>query len=172
MLRKQRLEILSKLAQQQPARPTATPAPVVKSPAASTLMPTLTAGWSNRTNFVNSLVSKIDTAIGNGTKGKYNFEKLFNNSFPPGVDSEFTSPVKDMISFGRKLFAQLLNNKNPFKVALSNAEIRQRLAGIQAAPELSVFNQINAAGPIGQAKVSLATIQQDINNILNSLVGP
>lgn len=176
MNRKERLKILERIAQ---TTGTTTPTtgitgatsaaapPVQRSASASTLFPSLVRGWDpSRVVYVNRIVGQLDAAAGKGTMGKYNFQKLWDAKFPTGAESEFTSPVKDLLVLFRKVFMQFLNGGVPFQKALNNGEVTQRVNVILSAPEIAKFEQVNPNGPLGQAGVSLAKIRQDLTNML------
>lgn len=103
----------------------------IPSKQASILFPTLIVGWGNKTTMINDLVKKIDIAIGSATNNKYNFEKLYNNNFAQGVDSEFSSPIKELISLARVVYQEIFNNKFPFYAILINDEMRRKIKLIQ-----------------------------------------
>lgn len=161
MDRKERLKILERMAQA--VGTTMPPA----SPTTSTLFPSITIGWdSSRVPYVNRIVSLLDAAAGIGTNGKYTFKSLWDQKFPAGAASEFTSPVKDLLQLFNKVFAQFLNNGIAFQKALNTNEVRQRVSYILNAPELIKLEQVNPTGPLGKAGVSLPLIRQDLNNML------
>jgi hypothetical protein len=141
--------------------------PPQRSPAASTLFPAVTIGWdSSRVPYVNRIVSMLDIATGIGTNGRYNFKILWDNKFPAGTDSEFASPVKDLLILFRRVYLQFLNNGVNFQKPLNTGEIIQRVNAILNAPEITKLEQINQAGPLGKAGVSLANLRQTLMNML------
>ena len=176
MNRKERMKVLERIAQTTTGTPatgatqtgtqTTTP-PTQRSAAASTLFPSVATGWdASRVVYVNRVVRMLDAAVGTGTNGKYNFQKLWDAKFPAGAESEFTSPVKDLLVLFRKVFQYFLNNGVPFQRQLNTAEVTQRVNAILSAPEIAKLEQVNPAGPLGNVGVSLANIRQDLINML------
>jgi hypothetical protein len=176
MNRKERMKVLERIAQtvtgtpatttsQTGAQTTAPPAQL--SASAATLFPSVAVGWdSSRVIYVNRIVATLDAAVGVGTNNKYNFQKLWSAKFPVGAESEFTSPVKDLLVLLRKVFQQFLNNGVPFQKQLNTGEITQRVNVVLSAPEIAKLEQVNPAGPLGNAGVSLAKIRQDLISML------
>lgn len=169
MDRKERIAIIKRIAQTASTQ-TSSPTPVIpaqKSSSASTLFPSINIGWdSGRVIYINRIISMMDMATAIGTNNKYNFQKLWNARFPSGAESEFTSPVKDLLILFRKMFIQFLNSSTPFQKALSSTEVSQRINVILQSPELTKLEQVNPSGPLGNAGVSLASMRQLLMNIL------
>jgi hypothetical protein len=141
--------------------------PVQRSASASTVFPSITVGWdSSRVVYVNKVVGQLDAATSKGTSNKYNFQKLWDAKFPAGAESEFTSPVKDLLVLFRKVFMYFLNNGVPFQTQLNAGQVTQRVNVILSAPEIAKFEQVDPNGPLGQAGVSLATIRQTLTSML------
>ena len=176
MNRKERMKALERMAQATgtttnttgtPGATSAAAPPAQRSASASTLFPSVVTGWdSSRVVYVNKIVGQLDAAVGKGTNGKYNFQKLWNAKFPTGAESEFTSPVKDLLVLFRKVFMQFLNNGVPFQKPLNNGEVTQKVNVILSAPEIAKFEQVDPNGPLGQAGVSLASIRQNLTSML------
>jgi len=176
MNRKDRMKALERMAQAAGTNtsttgtqgaPNAAAPPAQRSPSASTVFPSIVTGWdSSRVVYVNNIVGQLDAATSKGTNNKYNFQKLWDAKFPTGADSEFTSPVKDLLVLFRKVFMQFLNNGVPFQKALNSAEVTQRVNAILSAPEISKFEQVDPNSPLGQAGVSLASIRQTLTSML------
>lgn len=176
MNRKERMKALERIAQAagtttstigtQGATPAAAP-PAQRSASASTLFPSVGIGWDpSRVVYVNKIVGQLDAAAGKGTNGKYNFQKLWDAKFPTGAESEFTSPVKDLLVLFRKIFMLFLNNGVPFQKPLNSGEVTQKVNAILLAPEVAKLEQVNPNGPLGQAGVSLASIRQTLTSML------
>jgi hypothetical protein len=178
MNRKERMKALGRMAQAagttsttsttgtQGAASAAAP-PVQRSASASTVFPSITVGWdSSRVVYVNKVVGQLDAATGKGTSNKYNFQKLWDAKFPAGAESEFTSPVKDLLVLFRKVFVYFLNNGIPFQTQLNSGQVTQRVNVILTSPEIAKFEQVDPNGPLGQAGVSLATIRQTLTSML------
>jgi len=173
MHRKERLKILERIAQaagtttQQGAQTQAIPPQ--RSPAASTLFPSITIGWdTSRVPYINRIISLLDAAVGTGTNGKYTFKTLWDNKFPAGAESEFTSPVKDVLALLRKAFTNFLNNGVVFQKPLNSGEVIQRINALLNSLELSKLEQVNPAGPLGKAGVSLPSIRQALTTMMPS----
>jgi hypothetical protein len=169
MNRKERLKVLERIAQTtgQQGAPQASTAPPPASPAASTLFPSVAVGWdSSRVPYINRIISRLDAAVGLGTQGKYTFKILWDNKFPAGVESEFTSPVKDVLVLLRRAFINFLNNGVVFQKPLNTGEIIPRVNALLNSAELAKLQEVNPAGPLGKAGVSLPSIRQDLMNMM------
>ena len=169
MNRKERIKILEKIAQQTGTPTTTQGAAVTPRPSSSisTLFPSVSIGWdSTRVPYINKIVASLDLAAAAGTNNSYNFKTLWDQKFPAGIDSQFTSPVKDILSLLRKINLQFLNNGVPFQKALNTGDVKQRVSAILTAPEISKLEQINPSSSLGKAGVSLASIRQDLMNML------
>lgn len=128
-------------------------------------------GWPNWVQQIDGLVHTIDAVIIGGTKQKYNFNDLFQNRFPSGVDTEFPppDPTGDVIRFGRQIYQQVMNNGTPFTRALTGAEMRSRIGALLQSPYLLKFQQINPAGPLGSSGAQLSTLRNSLLGLYNSL---
>lgn len=159
MNRKERMKILERIAQSAgttgtgtsgPSAPTAKqspPVPVQKSPAASSVFPSLGVGWGqSRVVYANNIVSMLDRAVSAGTNQKYNFKYLWDNKFPAGVQSEFGPPVSDIMALFAVVFRQILNNSLPFRIALTSGEMNQRLNAVLADPRVAQLERLNVQG--------------------------
>lgn len=181
---KVRLKILNKLAQAvpgappspesptAPTEPTSTTAKPTKHPSQpATAMMNVATGWPNWVPQINGLVHKIDVAIIAGTDQKYNFNDLFQNRFPTGVDTEFPppDPTKDIIGFGRLIYQQIMNNGTPFRESLKHEDMRRRVNLLLRAPQLQKFQQVNVKGPLGGAGVDLTSLRNDLLSLYNSI---
>lgn len=174
--RQVRLRMLKKMAQTTPTTPAAIQnqqGNKGKSQPASGFMPTLSAGWGPLTNQINSLVSSVDSIIMSGTNNKFNFESLFQNGFPVGIDSNYPppDPTKDAIAFGRLIFNTILNGgiQHPFNTPLKHNDMRNKINMVLQAPELQKFQQINVRSPLGQSGVQLGTIRANLTSMLSSI---
>lgn len=174
--RQLRLKLLEKVAQTTTTTTTAPTTPAGnkgKSQPASSLMPTLANGWGQLVSGINSLVASVDSVILAGTNNKYNFENLFQNGFPMGVDTEYPppNPTKDAIAFGRIIYNMLLNNglQHPFNAPLQHNDMRNRINMVLQAPQLLKFQQVNVSGPLGQSNANLSSIRSILLAMLNSI---
>lgn len=184
-----RRRILNKLAQAVPGSPASPPSPtsptspnaptepsstmaIKKAPSgpASDMM-NLSIGWGAWTQYINSLVGKLDKAIITGTEQKYNFNDLFQNKFPSGVDTNYAppNPTKDLIAFGRLIFQNIMNNGVPFTGPLKNEDMRAKVDLLLGAPELTKLQQVNQAGPLRNVGVDLSTVRSDLLTLKNSI---
>lgn len=190
MSRKARMKVLERIAQAAGTTgttgttgtgntgPSTTPAqtnqlPVQRSPSALTLFPSLSVGWdASRVPYINQIVSMMDLATASGTQNKYNFKILWDAKFPLGPESEFASPVKDLLVLFRNVFKNLLNNGIPFREALNTGQVMQRVNAVLQAPEIAKLEQVNQAGPLGSAGVSLPKLRQALTNMLPANAAP
>ena len=158
-----------------PATPTTPQGNKGQSQPASSLMPTLSTGWGPLTGAINGLVKSVDSVIMAGTDNKHNFESLFQNGFPAGVDSEYPppNPTKDAISFGRLIFTNILNNgvQHPFNTPLRNVDMRNRINILLQSPQLQKFQEVNVRGPLGQSGANLSQIRANLISMLSAVSG-
>ncbi len=183
---KLRLKILTRLAQTVPGAPASPASPssptapttpdstTLKSKPASqpaSSMMNVSVGWPNWFRQIDTLVSTIDKVIIAGTKNKYNFNDLFQNKFPSGVDTEFPppDPTGDVIKFGRQIWEQLMNKGDTFTTKLSAPDMRNRVWALLQSPYLQKFQQINPAGPLGSSRAQLSTLRAFLQAFFNSL---
>jgi len=183
---KVRLKIFNKLAQAvpgAPASPTSPTSPTAPAEPASTTgahkapsqpataMMNLATGWTNWAQQINKIVGKVDAAIIAGTSQKYNFNDLFQNRFPSGVDTEFPppDPTKDIIGFARLIYQYMLNNGRPYSGALQHPEMRSRVNTLLSAPELQKFQQVNTKGPLKNLGIDLSSLRSDLLSLYNSI---
>lgn len=179
MNRKERLAALRRIAQttgntsttttstSQQGTPQASTAPPAPSSAASILFPTVSVGWdASRVPYINRIIARLDAAVGLGTQGQYTFNKLWYAGFPSGVESDFTSPVKDVLFLLRRAFVNFLNSGINFQKPLNTGEIIQRINSLLNSPELSKLQQVNPASALGNTGISLLSIRQDLINMM------
>jgi len=178
---KLRLKILNKLAQEapdSPASPTAPSSPTSTtagpskspSPPGSSMM-NLGVGWPNYIPQIDKLIAKIDKVIIAGTVNKHNFNDLFQNKFPSGVETEFPppDPTGDVIRFGKQIYQYVMNNGVPFRSALQNEDMRNRISVLLNSPFLTKFQQVNIRGPLADVGADLSTLRNDIQTLLQSI---
>lgn len=159
MNRKERMKILERIAQSAGTTGTGTsgssapsanqplPVPVQKSPAASSVFPSLGIGWDqSRVVYANNIVAMLDRAVAAGTNQKYNFKSLWDNRFPAGAASEFGPPVSDILGLFGMVFRQILNNASPFRQALTAGEMNQRLNAVLSDPRAAQLERSNVQG--------------------------
>lgn len=190
---KLRLKILNKLAQAVPGAPASPASPASPSSPASPAAPTTPAtsttsitkapsppassmmnlpiGWTNWAQQINKLVAKVDAALIAGTAKKYNFNDLYQNKFPSGVDTEFPppDPTKEIIGFGRLIYQYMLNGGVPYRGPLNHDEMRRRVNILLSSPQLQKFQQVNVKGPLGNMGVDLTSMRNDLLSLYNSI---
>ena len=126
----------------------------------------LPTGWdSSRVPYIKRIVEELDRAVNISTNGKITLRSLWP-TFPSGVESNYTSPTSDVLVLLRKVYVYLLNRGIKYTKQLSSNEVSQRVNILLQAPELAKLIQINPNGPLGKASVSLATIRQDLTNMM------
>ena len=128
-------------------------------------------GWPNWVQYIDGLVKSIDKVIIAGTKQSFNFNDLFQQRFPSGVDSDYPppDPTGDVIRFGRQIYQQLMNNGTPFTGPLQTGDMRARVYALLQSPYLQKFQQINPSGPLGSSGAQLSTLRAYILGFYNSL---
>lgn len=125
-------------------------------------------GWDgSRIPYLTEILHKLDTATNVATGGQVNLGKMWP-TFPPGVESDFQSPTKDLVLLLKKAYLQFLNGSKPFTKQLTSDEVKRRVGALLNSQELGKLEQINPAGPIGKANVSLGTIR----GILTAMMPP
>lgn len=184
-----RKRILNKLAQAtpgapaSPASPTSPTAPnaptepssttgAKKSPSQpATAMMNLATGWTNWAHPLDNFIAKLDKIIIAGTNQEHNFNDLFQNKFPSGVDTAYAppNPTGDIIRFGRQIYQWVMNNGAPFRTALPNEDMRNRIQALLNSPYLSKFAQVNMAGPLRNVSGDLNTMRSDLLALFNSI---
>lgn len=185
---KLRLKILNKLAQTvpgapaspaSPASPTAPATPATPTSTAPTKSPSqpataminLSVGWTTWAQPINALIAKLDKVIIAGTKQKHNFNDLFQNRFPSGVETEFPppDPTGDFIRFGKQIYQNIMNNGVPFQGPLQRNEMHARIGALLNSPYLQKFQQVNMKGPLATAGVDLSSMRSDLLSLYNSI---
>jgi hypothetical protein len=187
---KLRLKILNKLAQAVPGSPpspaspaspaspstttspTSTVAGPSKSPSApASAMMNLGVGWPNFIPQIDKLVAKVDKVLIAGTKNKFNFNDLFQNKFPSGVETEFAppDPTGDVIRFAKQIFQYIMNSGVPFQGALQHGDMRNRVGALVQSPYLQKFQQVNMQGPLAGVGADLSTLRSDLQNLYQSI---
>lgn len=159
----------SPTAPNQPTSPTATPSKSPSAPASS--MMNLGVGWPNFIPQIDKLIAKVDRVLIAGTKNKHNFNDLFQNKFPSGVETEFAppDPTGDVIRFSKQIFGYIMNNGAPFRGPLQHADMRNRIAALLNSPFLTKFQQVNIRGPLAAVGADLSTLRSDIQNLLQAI---
>lgn len=131
----------------------------------------LAVGWTNWAQPIDKIVAKIDKVIIAGTNQKFNFNDLFQNKFPSGVETEFPppDPTADVIRFAKQIFGYVMNNGVPFRTALQHADMRNRIAALLNSPYLQKFQQVNIQGPLASVGADISSMKSDIQNLLQSI---
>lgn len=152
-----------------PTSPTATPSKSPSPPASS--MMNLGVGWPNFVPQLDKFISKVDKVIIAGTKNKFNFNELFQNKFPSGVETDFAppDPTGDVIRFAKQIFGYVMNNGAPFRGALQHADMRNRIYALLNSPYLTKFQQVNMRGPLASVSADLSSMKSDLQNLYQSI---
>lgn len=126
----------------------------------------LPGGWdSSRIPYIYRIISNLDRAANAATNGNTNLRTLWP-TFPTGVESDYTSPTSDVLRLLRMAYQQFLNRGNRYTKQLSSDEVSQRVGVLLRSAELGKLTQINPAGPIGMAGISLESIREDLTNMM------
>lgn len=187
MNRKDRLEVLSKMAQaaEAPATSTTTTNPTTTptSSANTTIVspPTQLDVWaayplscksynSYQLRIINNLITRLSLIVNQLTNGKYNFQKLRDLGFKFDP-SEFADPnTKNLMLFFGKVFKFLLNNGIAFQTQPINSQLLNNIvASLMNAPELSNLSQSNQNAPVANQMAGNNNLFQTIRNTLQLL---
>lgn len=149
--------------------PSAAPGPNSNpSPKARELNTYLTTGWRTYAQNIDAIVTLMDKAIIAGTNGQQNFKSLYLTKFQSGTTG-FDQIVLNIIALGREMFAQYLNNSNPFEQPLQNNDMKQRAGIINNSANLAALTRINPASPLGLSGVTYTSLRDAINGLFTTI---
>lgn len=177
---KERLKILSKIAQQEtntapaPATTNATP------PATTTPVPQfnpVSGPWSwipmrynpNTVRTISYLLGMIHVAMHYATNGQFNLQRNQNDlgSIDPSAAS--TTDGKNLILLAQLFYRTILNNGQAFAQNPTGAQINQWAEQISTSQPLLNLSQLNPTGPAAQKMNLDGSLRQNLINYLGYL---
>jgi hypothetical protein len=158
---KERLRLLTRIAQTAPAAsnsalPQSAPTPAATIPPAPAFRATDVWGWlardygSQTILTINSLVSLLNTALHYSSNGQYNFQILKNENFqvdPSGVPSVDT---KNLIFLSSMVYRTFLNAGHEFRTKPTGTQIAGWANNIINSQPFLNLSQVNPTGPLAQ----------------------
>jgi hypothetical protein len=161
---KQRLKIITKLAQAQPTQPTTTTPTLAPPPAPpSDLFSYLNEGYNGPTaQLITGLTGQLNSALYYASQGKDNFQKIINNN----LDLSGAAPDnKNVGMISQKFYNTFLNRKNPFTKKIDGSVIRNWSDTLLNSSEYNNLSQINPTGLLAtKLQGNLKTIIQNYIN--------
>jgi hypothetical protein len=162
---KNRIKLLSKIAQlgSAPQSTTNNPTTPQSTPAASTTIsppPTFIAsqiyGWlpgqynTNSINYINGLISLLNTALHYSSNGQYNFQELRNDNFQIDPSGAPSIDTKNLLNLSILIYKTFLNSGNQFPTKPTPQQIQNWGKLIGSSQAFLNLSQLNPSGPIAQ----------------------
>jgi hypothetical protein len=164
-MNKLRQRILKKVAQDQGAQPTATPAVIPPPPPApSILFSHLSEGYNGGTvSLIISLTQQLNKALHYASNGKANFQKIIDGNLDlSGADPD----EKNVGTLCKKWYVTFLNSRNTFAgQKVPGKTIATWVNDIITSPEYGNLSQVNPTSALAtKLPGNLKTIIQDSTN--------